>query len=179
MDKMTFRVDRTRITEGDVVEVKWNCPMAESVELTIDNGFKASALPLEGAGTKRFRLNRSKGRTRLTLTARVEGKSYSKTLKVKVDSIPVTRAETVDSNGRRLSPVRQWLTSLLPKWQTARMRHRQTLAAMPPDRRLATRLLALLGGVLLVSSFFPRLLLLGILGLTIYLSWFLLRGTRR
>ena len=82
--RMTFDVDRTTVTEGDVVEVRWDCSGADRVELKIDNGYKASVLPLDITGTKRFRLNRSKGRTRLTITAHVGGKKYSKTLKVRI-----------------------------------------------------------------------------------------------
>ena len=62
---MTFTTDRTTVTEGEIVEVRWDCPGAESVDLTIDNGYKTSVIPLEIGGSKRFRLHRSKGRTRL------------------------------------------------------------------------------------------------------------------
>ena len=69
MDKhrMTFNIDRRTVTEGDVVELTWQCDGAESVTLTIDNGYRQTDIPLEISGTKRFRLNRSKGRTHLTI----------------------------------------------------------------------------------------------------------------
>ena len=80
MEKMIFTTDRTTLTEGEVIVINWNCLEAERVELRIDNGYKATVLPLELCGNKRFRLNRSKGRTSLTITARVNGKDYSKTI---------------------------------------------------------------------------------------------------
>lgn len=113
---MTFTTDKHTVTEGDIVEVRWDCPGADSAELTIDNGYKTTNLPLELSGSKRFRLHRSKGRTRLIITAKVEGKQYSKTLKVKVKELPVTKAETIDRRGRRIGKLRQWMS--LPKWQS-------------------------------------------------------------
>ena len=82
--RMTFDVDRTSVTEGDIVEIKWDCTGADRVELKIDNGFKATVLLLDIVGSKRFRLHRSKGRTSLTITAWKDGKHGSKTLKIKM-----------------------------------------------------------------------------------------------
>ena len=170
---MTFTTDKSVVTEGDIVEVRWECPGADSAELTIDNGYKATTLPLPLSGSKRFRLHRSKGRTRLIITATVEGKKFSKTLKVKVKEIPVTKAETVDHRGRRMSKLRQWMS--LPKWQSWRMRFRQGWQMLPPEKRLASRLLLILGGVLLLATFFPTLLLVGLFGLSMYLMWIVMR----
>ena len=47
---MTFDIDRRTVTEGDVVEVKWQCDEAESVKLTIDNGYRSTDIPLETSG---------------------------------------------------------------------------------------------------------------------------------
>ena len=173
MERMTFTTDKHTVTEGDIVEVRWDCPGADSAELTIDNGYKTTNLPLELSGSKRFRLHRSKGRTRLIITAKVEGKQYSKTLKVKVKELPVTKAETIDRRGRRVGKLRQWMS--LPKWQSWRLRFRQGWQMMPPEKRLASRLLMILGGVLLLATFFPALLLLGLFGLSAYLMWILLK----
>lgn len=173
MERMTFTTDRTTVTEGDIVEVRWNCPDASSVELTIDNGYKASMIPLELAGDKRFRLNRSKGRTRLTLTAHVEGKPYSKIIRVKVKELPVTKAETVDHQGRTMSRLRQWMN--MPKWQSLWRNYRQARMAMPKEKRLASRVLLLLGAVLLLATWMPKLLGVGILTVAAYLTWVMLK----
>lgn len=173
MERMTFTTDRGTVTEGEIVEVRWTCPGASSVELTIDNGYKTSAIPLETHGAKRFRLHRSKGRTRLTLTAQVEGKDYSKTLKVRVKAMPVTKAETVDQRGRRMSRLRQWFD--MPRWQSLLQRYRQGRQALPKEKRLASRLLLLIGGVLLLATFVPVLLLVGLMGITGYLVWVMLK----
>ena len=181
MERMTFSVDRTAVTEGDIVEVRWACPGAESADLTIDNGYKATTLPLAIEGDKRFRLNRSKGRTRLTITAHIGGKAYSKTLRVKVKEMPLTHAETVDGRGRPMSRLRQWFqhkqggNRLGQRWRDLRSRQRAAYRTLPPDKQMASRILLILGGVMLLSTFFPTLLYLGLMGVAGYLTWVLLR----
>ena len=173
MERMTFTTDKNKVTEGDIVEVCWDCPGADSVELTIDNGYKATTLPLPLNGSKRFRLHRSKGRTRLVISAMVGGKRYSKTLKVKVKELPLTKAETVDPQGRPVSKLKQWFS--LPKWQSLRSRYRQGWQMLTPEKRLASRLLLILGGVLLLAMLLPALLLLGLFGVSLYLMWIVMR----
>lgn len=167
MEKMTFKTDRTSLIEGEVITVEWDCLEAERVELSIDNGFKATVVPLEKSGTKRFRLNRSKGRTRLTITAWVAGKSYSKTIKVKVNEMPTTRTETVgDDYAQR--PPRDGLRGM---WQNMTARYRSSWQMMPPTKQLATRILTILAASLLLSMLFPRLIVLGLLVVVVYLLW--------
>ena len=85
----------------------------------------------------------------------------------------MTKAETVDHRGRRMSKLRQWMS--LPKWQSWRMRFRQGWQMLPPEKRLASRLLLILSGVLLLATFFPTLLLVGLFGLSMYLMWIVMR----
>ena len=162
MEKMTFTTDRTSLTEGEIIEITWDCHEAERVELTIDNGFKSTVIALDLAGNKRFRLNRSRGKTKLTITAWVNGHSYSKTIKVRVAEMPTTQAETVDDKGRTVGKGKQW-------WRTYRERWRTSYNAMPPEKQLATRVLAIMGGILLVSLVWPGIIYFGFLGLLVYL----------
>lgn len=173
MEHMTFTTDRTTVTEGDIVEVRWDCPGAEGVDLTIDNGYKSSVIPLETSGSKRFRLNRSKGRTRLVLTARVDGKGFSKAIRVKVKEIPLTKAETVDHRGKPMG----WAKRLwnMPKWQSFLTRYRQGRQAMPKEKKLASNLLLMLGAVLLLGTLIPFVLPLGLFALACYLMWIVLK----
>lgn len=173
MEKMTFTTDRTTVTEGEIVEVRWDCPGAEAVDLSIDNGYKTSVLPLETSGSKRFRLNRSKGRTRLVLTAHVDGKGFSKAIKVKVKEIPVTRAETVDQRGNAMGWAKRVWNQ--PKWQALLTRYRQGRQAMPKEKKLASNVLLLLGAVLLLGAIFPILLPVGIFALACYLLWVVMK----
>lgn len=160
--RMTFNVDRTTVTEGDIVEVRWDCSGAERVELKIDNGYKATVLPLEICGSKRFRLHRSKGRTSLTITAWKDGKHGSKTIKVRVTDIPTTHAETVDNQGRKVSGIQQW-------WQQTKLRYQ----SLPSDKRVAANVTVIVAAMLLLTLLSPRLLMLGLLGLLFYLLYVL------
>lgn len=169
MEKMTFTTDRTSLTEGDIITVTWDCHEAERVELTIDNGYKATAIPLDLGGEKRFRLNRSKGRTRLTITAWVNGKSYSKTIKVKVHEMPTTRTETVGDDYASRPPQ----GGVQGKWQELKVRWKAAWQAMTPDKKLATRVLLAVAVILLLWPLLRWILPLGLLALTGYLLWFI------
>lgn len=166
---MTFTTDRTSLTEGDVITVTWDCHEAERVELTIDNGYKATAIPLELSGEKRFRLNRSKGKTKLTITAWVGGKNFSKTIKVKVSEMPTTHAETVGNDYANRPPKE----GLAGKWQELKVRWQAAWQAMPPTKKLATRVLLAIAAILLLWPILRWILPLGLMALCAYLLWFI------
>ena len=172
---MIFDIDRRSVTEGDIVEVTWQCEGAEQVGLTLDNGYRKTDIPLAISGSKRFRLNRSKGRTRLTIAATVHGKVYRKTHRVRVKEMPVLRAETVDHRGRRQSQLGQWWQQRLTKWQDFRNKHRYLLRALPERKQMAVRMLLILGGIMLLSAIWPRLYGLGMIALVVYLGVILLK----
>ena len=170
MESMIFTTDRTSLTEGEVIEIRWDCTEAERAELTIDNGYKATAITLETAGSKRFRLNRSKGKTRLTMTAWVGGKSYSKTIKVTVREMPVTHAEAVDGKGRSLGSLGEWWQQrAVPKWRAAKARWSANWSAMPEGKRMAAKILIIMAALMLLTAPVPRLFPLALVGLMIYL----------
>lgn len=175
MDKMTFTTDRTNLTEGEIITVTWDCHEAERVELTIDNGYKATPIDLELTGTKRFRLNRSKGRTRLTITAWVGGKSYSKTIKVKVTEMPTTHAETVDDNGNTVGGAKRLTEKIGAWWRRQRTIYNERMAALTPEKRLAVRITRWLVAAIILLPILPVLGLMGLLAIEIYLLVFIRR----
>lgn len=176
MGKMIFTTDRTSLAEGEVIEVRWDCTGAESVRLCIDNGYRSTELALETSGSKRFRLNRSKGKTLITIKAVVDGKEYTKTIKVKVTDIPVSRAEAVDEKGRKLGSVGEWWRQrVLPKWHSAKARWHGGRNAMGGEKKLAARILIILAVAMLLSPLMPVLLPLGLIVVVCYLAWVLLK----
>lgn len=176
MEKMTFTTDTTVLTEGEIITVTWDCHEAERVELTIDNGYKATPIALDLSGTKRFRLNRSKGRTRLTVTAWVGGKSYSKTIKVKVREIPAAHAETVDQNGKRVGGATRLTEKIGAWWRRQSALYKERMQALPPDKRLAVRLTTMLAAAVLLLTLLPVLGLLALVAIVIYLLWYTRRS---
>lgn len=177
MDKkrMTFDIDRRTVTEGDVVELTWQCDGAESVTLTLDNGYRSTDIPLEISGSKRFRLNRSKGRTHLTIAVTVEGKTYRKKIDVKVKKIPTVRAETIDHRGRRVGWLRQWWQEMLTKWHDFRSRLRLALHSLPEQKQMAVKLLTLIALAFILCAVWPRLYGSVLLLVVVYLVVVLLR----
>ncbi len=169
MEKMTFTTDRTSLTEGEIIEITWDCHEAERVELTIDNGFKTTAIPLDLTGTKRFRLNRSRGKTKLTLTATVNGHDYSKTIKVRVAEMPTTQAETVDDKGRTVSAGRQRMQAFGRRWRT-------TWQGMTPVKQLAVKVLVALAVLMLFSRLLPALFFLGLIAIMIWMVFIITRN---
>lgn len=167
--RMTFDIDRHTVTEGDVVEVKWQCAEAEAVMLTLDNGFRSTDIPLENTGTKRFRLNRSKGRTRLTITVTINGKKHQKSLRVRVKKTPTVRAETIDDRGRRQGALKQWWQKRLTNWHNHRQRLKLNLQALPERKQMAVKLLTLIAVVLLLSAIWPKIYNIGLALLAAYL----------
>ncbi len=177
MDKqrMIFEIDRHTVTEGDVVEVKWDCTGSEQTTLTLDNGFRATDIPVEPIGTKRFRLNRSKGRTRLTIAVTIAGKTHRKTVAVRVKKIPTVKAETIDHRGRRVGAVGMWWKRVVTKWQDIRAKIRLAMQSMPERKQMALKMLTLIGVALILSAIWPRLYGAVLMVVIVYLMVVLLR----
>ena len=132
-------------------------------------------MPLPSEGSKRFRLNRSKGRTWLKLTVTIQGKEYSKKIGVRVKPMPTTRAETVDSQGRPQSGVARWWQRTLTNWHNWRARIRYAVQALPEGKQMALKVLAVLTLTLFIGAIWPRLAGIAILLPVIYLVVVLLR----
>lgn len=154
---MIFETDRRTVTEGDVVELSWQCEGAESVTLTIDNGYRSTDIPLAVSGSKRFRLNRSKGRTHLTLAVSLMGKIYRKKISVRVKPLPTAHADIIDQRGRTVTPLRHWWQGARAKWSTFRSNLRHTLRSLPESKQMAVKMLVIIGVALLLCAVWPRL----------------------
>ena len=167
--QITFTTDTDTVTEGDVISIQWSCNPADSVRLIIDNGFKTNTIDVEASGIKRFRLNRSKGKTKLTIIALYNGKEASKTIKVKVKEMEVINAETVN-DGRAYSG-----SHSMSWWKKTKMKLLYLWMTLPPTKRIVVIILNFLLVLLVMSLIFPRFLLFGLTLIIIYLTYFLLK----
>lgn len=167
--QITFTTDTDTVTEGDVISIQWSCNPADSVRLIIDNGFKTNTIDVEASGIKRFRLNRSKGKTKLTIIALYNGKEASKTIKVKVKEMEVINAETVN-DGRAYSG-----SHSMSWWKKTKMKLLYLWMTLPPTKKIVVIILNFLLVLLVMSLIFPRFLLFGLTMIIIYLTYLLLK----
>ena len=173
--RMIFEIDRRSVTEGDVVEINWQCEGAEEVKLTIDNGFRSSEMSLETSGNKKFRLNRSKGKTHLTLTVKTEGKEHHKTIDVRVKKMPTIKADTVDNNGKKMGLLSQWWQKGLSNWHNFMAKVNLALSALPERKQVIVKMMTLLGVMLIVSAIWPKAYNFIMVALIVYLAIALIR----
>jgi len=171
---MKLKVDRHRITEGGIVEVRWDCSDLKAVSgttITINNGFRKSIIPVDSSGTKKFRLNRSEGATVISLSAEAGGKNVSRKQRItvrplkepskKYDSYTTVRKHPVLDFFKKMFDSLSWNTKA--RWQS-----------IPPQKRHAWIMLGILLICFILSLFWPDTAFYGLGLLTIYLIWTLL-----
>ena len=160
--KISLSVDKSVVTEGDVVELKWSCENAESVRFTLDNGYKANTIDVEQSGSKKFRLNRSKGRTHLV----------SRSVRVRVKKMKPTKAEYVhDEMGHR--SVRR--NVIRNSWLNFKNKLKMVWSYLPERKRLAYVILSALCVLMILSAFWPGVFRWGMFLVIGYLFWVILR----
>lgn len=153
--KLNFTADKHSVTEGDVIELNWQVPEGEGLSLTIDNGFKSQTLPIDShSGSKKFRLNRSQGKTKLTLSATHNGKTTTETIKVKVKKMKVTHAETIYEERKHRNPFRkgQNTTGKTGEWiNNQRNRFSYNWSLLTPQKKMAYIIIGIMATGLLLS----------------------------
>lgn len=160
-----LNVNRTSVTEGDIVEVTWNCTNADSAQLTIDNGFNATTGPIELSGSKKLKLVRADGKAKLTVTAtNADNKSATCQVSVKVRKIKPLKAEYVDGNGRTISKLSQ-------KWSSFKSKAKFAWGAMSDVKKLAVKVMGLLLLASILTAISPKLYGLGLFIIFGYLLW--------
>lgn len=165
-------VDKKCVVEGDVVEIHWTCDNAENVQLTIDNGYKLNTIQVEPSGTKKFRLNRSKGKTEIVVGAMANGKMRYKSVGVRVKRQKVEKAEYVhDYTGAK--GVRN--NGLKNSWYNFKSKMKYAWGSFSEKKRLAYIILLSISLLLLVSSFWHPFYRIGLVALVGYLFYVILK----
>ncbi len=163
--QISLNINRKTVTEGDIVEVSWNCRNASSAQLTIDNGYNATTSPIALSGSKKLKLVRADGKARMTVTATdADNKSATCQVSVKVRKQKPLKAEYVDGNGRTIS-------RLSEKWSTFRSRAKFAWGAMPETKQLAFKVMGLLLLASVLTAVSPKLYGLGLFIIFGYLLW--------
>lgn len=166
--KIDLRIDKTSVTEGDVVEFSWTCNPAEQVQLTMDNGYKTNTIDVEANGSKKFRLNRSKGKTQIVIGVTNGGKTYYKSVGVRVKKMKATKAEYVnDYTGAK--GVKN--NGLKNTWLNFKEKMKLAWNYQTPEKKLAYKILLALCGYMLLAAFIPRFSHIGLLIIMGFLFW--------
>ncbi len=165
MNELIFKVNKETVTEGEIVEVTWSCLGATSVVLTLDNGFKAVKLDVENSGTKKFRLNRSKGKTKFVFVVTdSNGKSASKTLKVRVKELKAIKAEEVGGESRFTKFVRDYIAKTKRSW-----------SVLSERKRMAYIVLWSVMLIMILSLINPIFIKMGLVALIAYMAWIVVK----
>lgn len=170
---INLSVDRKSVVEGDVVEIHWACENVDNVQLTIDNGYKLNTIQVEPSGTKKFRLNRSKGKTEIVIGAMANGKMRYKSVGVRVKRQKVEKAEYVnDYTGAK--GVRN--NGLKNSWYNFKSKMKYAWGGLSEKKRLASVILLAVSLCLLISSFWKPFCKVGMLALVGYLFYVILKN---
>ena len=166
---MTFKIDKTKVTEGEIVEVTWQCLDAESVSLTLDNGFNRTSIPVEKQGSKKFKLNRT-GQTTITVTSVKNGKSSDKRGKVKVTARKYDTYQRVGDN-----KIKECFGKVGQKIKNYWSRTKYGWSIMPKDKKQASTSLFIIMAIMIISSIFPSSVFFGLSLLAVYCFYILMK----
>ncbi|MDD2595422.1 MAG: hypothetical protein PHD11_06370 [Bacteroidales bacterium] len=166
---MDIKVNNAKVTEGDIVEVQWSCPEGQNAQISIDNGYKTAIDNVSGQGSKKFKLNRSKGKTVFTITAQENGKTVSKKAAVRVKKLKPIKAK-VNRNGFNGSTSAS-AGKAREKFNLLKSRLKYSWSVIPEKKKLAITVSFILLAVMIVTSFVPKFLFFGMMALLVYLMW--------
>lgn len=164
MKSATLHINKKCVTEGEIVEIRWDAPQSASSRLTIDNGHHSSSQMVTASDSKKFKLNRP-GRTHFILTIEQEGKLKSVKTSVRVRKMKLTRATSVDDQGK---PLNRWKEKL----RQHRNQMRYNWKTYSDGKRLSLRTILFLCILALLHNIAPLLFYIGWGALIIYLARF-------
>ncbi len=171
--KIEFKADKQRVAEGEVVEVTWSCTNAELVQLTVDNGYKTITQTVEPCGSKKFRLNRSSGKTQLVIGATNDGKTYYKSVSVRVKRTKKANAGNDYDDYTGYAGAKR--NGLKNTWTNFKTKAKYAWGSMTEKKKLANIVLPILCLSLIFSTFSPVFSNICILVVIGYLLWTILK----
>lgn len=147
--KLILSTDRKSASEGEFVEIRWNCDSCpDSLSLTIDSGYKCDTIPVADSGSTRIAMGRSKGKTKITLKGVISGKKESESIDIRIRNIK-TGGDTGQTAAGRL---KMWKEKLQAGWYVFRAQTKYWwLSQKKWQKALWIALLALWLGLLFAS----------------------------
>jgi len=194
MANITFKADKTKVTEHEHVTVEWDCPSPDQVTLTVEDGGK-NVYQLADSGRRVVEASGYSDKMVLTLRASIGGKTHEKSITVKVNrkvveaeaprrssrssgssgsfgsSSTFSSSRSSGSGGKKFldfSKLKNWWARTTAGFKTA-------WTYMPENKKFATKILGLMCAVMLLTSFFPKLLPFGLIAIMGYLTWVIIK----
>ena len=177
MSKLTFNIDKKQVTEGEYINVTWDCPNPDMVSLTIEDGIK-SIHQLSDNGSRSIPVSGNADKIILTLRASIGGKVEEKKASVKVKR-KVLKAEKVYGSAKSSSS-KNWknifdFTKVKTWWNGLASKFKLAWTYMPENKKLAYKILGLIMAAMILTSISPKLASLGFLLVVGYLFWVILK----
>ncbi len=167
---MKFNVDKSKVSEGESFNVSWECSNPGMVSLTIEDGTK-NHIQLPDSGVRAILASGNSDKINIILKASVGGKIEEKKACVKVRR-KVLKAERVDRAPRSHRPSSKFSFSRIGDWFKKQANMFKTAwSYMSADKKLAYRILGLIMVTMVLTSFSPKLLAVGLGGTVGYLIW--------
>jgi len=173
MSKISFHIDKKKVTEGEYVTVSWDCQNPDMVSLVVADGSK-SVHQLGDSGTKVIPASGNADQMVLTLRATIGGKLEEKSAKVKVKR-KVLKADKVSRGPKNQNSKPFDFTRIKDWWTRTTAQYKTAWAYMPETKKLAVKVMGLIAAVMILSGISPKLLPLGLLAVAGYLSWIILK----
>lgn len=149
-NNIQFSTDRQSATEGEVVNVSWDCGVPDSVALKVENGYRTYILQLADSGNRAIMVEKSKGKMTLTLTRACGVHKDSKSIAVKVKNLKVVKARPARSRSIP-SPSQLW-QRIKDGTRSFIGRVKYAWQVMPPKTKRIYRIVLIVLAVLYISS---------------------------
>ena len=83
--QMALSTDRKSASEGEYIDIRWDCNACpDSLFLSVDSGYQQYSIAVADSASTRITMNRSKGKTIITLTGVISGKKVTESVEIRI-----------------------------------------------------------------------------------------------
>lgn len=83
--QIALSTDRKSASEGEYIDIRWDCNACpDSLFLSVDSGYQQYSIAVADSASTRIKMNRSKGKTIITLTGVISGKKVTESVEIRI-----------------------------------------------------------------------------------------------
>ena len=173
MSRITLKIDKRKVSEGEYVTVSWECASPDMVTLTVVDGGK-TLYQLGDSGSKVIKASGNSDRMVLTLRASIGGKTEEQSVNVKVKR-QVLKAESVHRSPRSGRKKPAGFSGIKDSWSRYTAQTKTAWAYMPEAKKLAVTVMGLLMIAIILACISPKLLPWALVAIACYLGWVVIK----